>query len=302
MCSSDLNALKWPHEPFTVPQEVAEFFTVHTERLQADWEQWREEFGNLLDTSSEAYRVWSAMDSGYPPDDLEQQLLDVVASEKSLATRVASGKIMQKIAQLMPGFIGGSADLAPSNMTHLKDYDDLSHDCYEGRNIHFGVREHAMGSIMNGLALSKLLIPFGATFLVFADYMRPAIRLAAVQELRTIFVFTHDSFHLGEDGPTHQPIEHLAMLRATPDVLVLRPADSRETALCWAIAIRRMHKPTVLALTRQKLPTLDPVAHPVLHVTRGAYLLHEPRVRDVTLLASGSEVPLAVDAAKLLSA
>jgi transketolase len=187
-------------------------------------------------------------------------------------------------------------------MTYLKGLGDFSRENPSGRNMHFGVREHAMAAILNGMALSGLVIPFGATFFVFSDYMRNSMRLSGLMNQRVVYVLTHDSFYLGEDGPTHQPIEHLAMLRATPTLVVMRPAEARETALAWAFALRREDGPTALVLTRQKLATLDAGKFPKLDVSKGAYVLSEPESREVTLIASGSEVELAMSAAKLLEA
>ena len=206
---------------------------------------------------------------------------------------------MNAIAAALPELVGGSADLDPSTKTYLKGFGDFQPGSYAGRNIHFGVREHAMAGTMNGIALHGGLLPFGATFFNFVDYLKPSLRLAALNKIREVFVFTHDSVFLGEDGPTHQPIEQLAMMRAIPNVIDIRPADSLETLEAWKLAVQPDTGPTVIVLTRQKLPFLgDRDAA----VARGAYVLGDPDdAFDLILIASGSEVSLAVDAAKLLA-
>lgn len=219
-----------------------------------------------------------------------------------IATRSASGKVLNAIAPHLPTLIGGSADLAPSNKTYLSGYSSISKDDFRGRNLHFGVREHAMGGILNGLALHGGIIPYGGTFLVFSDYMRPSIRLAAMMRLPVIYVFTHDSIFVGEDGPTHQPVEQLASLRAIPGLVVIRPADANETAVTWRVALER-RGPVALLLTRQKLPVLDRSnLADAEGLARGAYTLtgSELEVPDLIILASGSEVPLALAAASEL--
>jgi transketolase len=206
---------------------------------------------------------------------------------------------MNAIAAALPELVGGSADLDPSTKTYLKGQGDFQPGSYEGRNIHFGVREHAMGAAMNGIALHGGLLPFGATFFNFADYLKPALRLAAINRIREVYVFTHDSVFLGEDGPTHQPIEQLAMLRATPNVTVVRPADALETLAAWKLAIQPKTGPWAIVLSRQKVPFLG---ERDADVARGGYVLHEPDGGpDLILIATGSEVSLALDAAKLLA-
>jgi transketolase len=222
------------------------------------------------------------------------------AENGSVATREAGGTVMNAIAAALPELVGGSADLDPSTKTYLKGQGDFQPGSYAGRNIHFGVREHAMGAIMSGIALHGGLLPFGATFFNFVDYLKPALRLAAINKIREIYVFTHDSVFLGEDGPTHQPIEQLAMLRATPNVTVVRPADSLETLETWKLAIQPKTGPWALILTRQKLPFLGARN---ADVARGAYVIAEAEgaAPDCILIATGSEVSLALDAAKLLT-
>jgi transketolase len=218
-----------------------------------------------------------------------------------MATREAQGKILDGIMPEFPLVLGGSADLTPSNNTRFKGAQDFSRGNFGGRYLRYGVREHAMGSIMNGIALSQLLMPYGATFFAFADYMRPAIRLAALSHYPTIFVFTHDSIGLGEDGPTHQAVEQLASLRSMPGLVVLRPADANETASAWKIALQRRTGPTVLVLTRQKLPVIDRTRYAPPLLERGAYVLAEGPQPAGILLASGSEVHIALRAHDLLA-
>jgi transketolase len=214
---------------------------------------------------------------------------------------VASGKVLNALASQIDAIIGGSADLAPSTNTYMNGLGEFADDP-PGRNIRFGVREHAMGQIVNGLALHGGFIPFGATFLVFSDYMRPSIRLAAIQQTQSIFVFTHDSIGVGEDGPTHQPVEHLASLRAIPGLSVIRPADANETAAAWKLAIERCG-PTALILSRQNLPIIEDVAKVAAGVPRGAYVLADAArgVPDVILISTGSEVPIVLEAKALLA-
>ena len=214
---------------------------------------------------------------------------------EQVATRSASGAALNAIASSVPELVGGSADLAPSTDTYLKGYADISCGEFEGRNFHFGVREHAMGAVMNGITLHGGFRVFGATFLVFSDYMRPAIRLAALMRIPVTFVYTHDSIGMGEDGPTHQPVEHLAGLRAMPNLVVLRPADANETAVAWKVALERLDGPTVLVLSRQKLPVLRPGGA----VDRGAYVLEEGE--DIVLIGTGSEVSVCLEAREVLA-
>jgi transketolase len=216
---------------------------------------------------------------------------------KPVATRVASGEVINALAPVLPMLIGGSADLGVSNNTDIKSSHSFEAGSYDGRILHFGVREHAMGSTLTGISLNGGLIPFGGTFMTFSDYMRPAIRLAALSEVQVIYVFTHDSIGLGEDGPTHQPIEHLAALRAIPHLFVIRPADSLEVSEAWRIAILRRHAPTALALTRQKVPVIDRNKFAKADgLRRGAYVLADTEAPKLILLATGSEVSLALDA------
>lgn len=221
-----------------------------------------------------------------------------------MATRQASGKVLNAVAPSLPNLIGGAADLAPSTETNLKEYNSFTSEDRHGRNFHFGIREHAMGSALNGMALTKGLLPFGATFLQFADYMRPPIRLAAIMKISPIFVYTHDSIGLGEDGTTHQPIEHLSTLRAIPNVTVIRPADANETAFAWKVAIEKKGGPTVLVFTRQGLPILDQDKYgKASDLEKGAYIVSEgSKGPDLILIATGSEVSLIMQAQEKLEA
>jgi transketolase len=238
------------------------------------------------------------------PSGWQEALPDFGPDDGPLATRAVSGKVLNAIASSLPTLIGGSADLTPSNKTDLQEYPWLQPGEFGGRNIHFGVREHAMGAILNGMALHGGVIPYGGTFLVFSDYMRPAIRMAAFMQLPVVYVFTHDSIGVGEDGPTHQSVEHLAALRVIPDMLVLRPADATETAEAWRIALERRDGPAALILTRQKMPVLNREGLAAVEgVRRGAYVLADSDgVPDVILMASGSEVHVALDARQRLTA
>lgn len=290
--------LGWPEDAqFYIPEEVKARFREAVERGRR-WEQsWQQQFEAFARQYPDVAGQWKRIQSGRLPDGWEKSLPPFSSGSGALATREASGKILNAIADAVPWLIGGSADLAPSTDTLLKKYPDFSRETPQGRNLHFGVREHAMGAITNGMAMSGL-IPFGATFLQFADYQRPAIRLAALSHYPTIFVFTHDSVGLGEDGPTHQPVEHLAALRAIPHLTVIRPADAEETAQAWKFAIENRQSPTALILTRQKLPLIDRQRFaPASLLAKGAYILAEAENGrpDILLIATGSEVSLALE-------
>ncbi|HYH39020.1 MAG TPA: transketolase [Azospirillum sp.] len=297
--------LGWTHEPFVIPTDVTDAWKAAGTRAQGAYKDWagRRE---ALDAAQRA--AFDAAMSGAVPAELPS-LIEAfkkrVSEEKpSWATRVASGNVLDVLVPAVPEMIGGSADLTPSNNTKVKNTADVKGSGeFAGRYVRYGVREHGMATVMNGMALHRGVIPYGGTFMQFADYCRPAIRLAALMKQRSIFVMTHDSIGLGEDGPTHQPVEHLAALRAIPNLLVLRPADAVETAECWQIALERADGPSVLALTRQNVPTLR-TAHTADNVSaRGAYVLLEAEgERTVTLLATGSEVSLAVEARAALQA
>jgi transketolase len=299
----ELNAAKdnlgWEKEPrFFIPDDVLAFYRKAVDRgreLETDWKMRREAYVRLFpDLGAEFNRriLMSKLPEGW-----EAALPTFPADAKGMATRAASGKVINALAPKLPELLGGSADLAPSNNTKIDGTPAFQKDSYAGRNFHFGVREHAMGSILNGMAIFGGLIPYGATFLVFADYMRASIRLAALSHYPSIFIFTHDSVGLGEDGPTHQPVEHLTSLRLIPNLTVIRPADANETAQAWKVAIENRHGPTVLALTRQNLPTLE---SPAL-VEKGAYVLKDFGTPEIILMASGSEVSLVLEAAQKLA-
>jgi transketolase len=298
-------ALDWPLEPsFLIPEEVAQHFSSFADRGRQAAKEWRK----LLDTyaesnPAEAEQLQRVL-AGDLPDKLESTLPEFPANDKGMATRASSGQTINTLAEVLPEFIGGSADLTGSNKTDIKGEEAFSPQNRLGRYIHFGIREHAMAAMMNGMALYGGLIPYGGTFLVFSDYARPSIRLAALMGLRVIYVFTHDSIGLGEDGPTHQPVEQLAALRAIPNLSVIRPADANETAYSWLAALRRQDGPTALALTRQAVPTLDRSNFSsAKNLLKGAYVLAdfgqgEPKV---ILMASGSEVQFILHAAKELA-
>ena len=218
--------------------------------------------------------------------------------EGKLSTRVAAGKALNAIAGLLPGLLGGAADLSPSTETHLKDFSDFEPKTPEGRNFHFGIREHAMGAILNGMALTKGSNPYGATFLIISDYMRPPIRLAAIMKIRPIYIYTHDSIGLGEDGTTHQPVEQLAGLRSVPNMTVIRPADANETSQAWKAALLHQGGPITLILTRQNISIIDTGNYKTSgDLSKGAYILSEPdRAPELILIASGSEVELILQA------
>ncbi len=296
-------ALGWPVEPpFYVPDEaLAEFRKAvdRGKRWQAEWNKVQSAY--QAEHPDDA-RIWTEVHEGVLPDGWEAVLPVFSAQDGPLATRSASGKVMNAIAGVLPTFLGGSADLAPSTKTYLKGHGDLGIDEWCGHNMHFGVREHAMGNIVNGLALHGGVIPYGATFFVFSDYLRPALRLAALMQCHSVFVFTHDSIGVGEDGPTHQPIEHLAAVRAIPGLSVIRPADANETVTAWRLAIEAKG-PTALVLSRQDLPIIDDVFRVHQGVPRGAYVLSDPdgAAPQVILLATGSEVSIALAASERLA-
>lgn len=290
--------LGWPLEPtFYIPDEALVHFREAVRRGRDQEEEWLARFEAYANAYPDLAAEWTVAMNGEPPDGWEADLPTFKPEDGPLATRAASGKVLNAIAARLPTLLGGSADLAPSNNTYLKGYGDFGSENFGARNLHFGVREHAMGSILNGLALHGGIIPYGGTFLVFSDYMRPAIRLAAMTELPLIYVFTHDSIGLGEDGPTHQPIEQLAALRAIPNLTVIRPADAAETAVAWRVTLEHQDGPVALALTRQKLPILDRSKYPSAEgLARGAYVLADAEKPDIVLIASGSEVHLALEA------
>jgi transketolase len=292
--------LGWPTEPaFYVPEEVYSHFAGQKEVLIARKQEWDALLSAYSREHPDLAERWSAWHSGQVPGDLpeDERLWDF--GEKALATRSASGQIMQVLAEYLPNMIGGSADLNASTKTSLKGLGDFQKGNPGGNNIHFGVREHAMGGITSGLALHGGLKPFGSTFLVFFDYMKPAVRLAAMMGISLTYVYTHDSVAVGEDGPTHQPIEHLANLRSIPNLHVLRPADGRETAAAWLHALQRRCGPSALILSRQNLPQLPGTGKGAF---RGGYIVGNEKggKPELILIATGSELQLAIEAQKAL--
>ena len=295
--------LGWPLEPaFLVPDEVRQFWAGRIEEVKKGYEEWHARFSKWQSDNPQKLQLWNALSGRETPADLPEQLAAVVANVTAAeSTRKHGQAVLQRAAALVPGIVGGSADLDPSTFTYLKDCGDAQPGNYGGRNIHFGVREHAMGSIVNGFAYDGFYIPYSATFLLFCDYMRPPMRLAALSELQSIFVFTHDSIFVGEDGPTHQPIEQLAAMRAIPNLEIWRPADGLETAASWASALERKDGPSAFAFSRQKLQPLQR-SRPadIRECMKGAYALNDVAEPEVVLIATGSEVPLAQASLPLL--
>ncbi len=296
--------LGWPIEPdFYVPEKVLDFFRQALESGEKKEKEWKNLSASYQEAFPEPAGEWKQIMTGKLPEGWDQEIPTFPADPKGTATRVASGTVLNALASRLPSLIGGSADLAPSNKTMLKGSTNFAADHYDQRNFHFGVREHGMGSILNGMALHGGVIPYGGTFLIFSDYMRPPIRLAAMMGLKVIYVFTHDSIGLGEDGPTHQPIEQLASLRLIPNLTVIRPADANETAEAWRMALKIEGGPVALILTRQNLPTLDrDLMAPADNLAYGAYVLNslEGSTPEVILMASGSEVSIALEAMEKL--
>ena len=291
----------WPEDAhFLVPDQVLEYTREAIGRGESFEAEWRARFDTYAASFPDLARQFAAEQGDQLPDGWADRIPSFTPQDSPMATRIASSKVMNAIAPAVPNFLGGAADLAPSTETNLAGMGDFERDSYGGRNFHFGIREHAMGAALNGMVLHGGLRPFGATFFIFSDYMRPAIRLAALMEIRPIYVWTHDSVGLGEDGPTHQPIEQLASLRAMPHMTIMRPADANETAICWRLAMEHEGGPVGLALTRQKLPIFD--AEATKGARNGGYILvRESRANlDLILIGTGSEVSLCVEAAKLL--
>ena len=312
--------LGWPAEPaFYVPDEALRYFRQAVDHGREVEASWSTRFAEYARAFPDPAREFEQLMRGELPKDWDKDLPSFPADAKGIATRAASGKVMNAIAPKLPALFGGSADLNPSTQTVLKNEGDFQSPdykpediqgatgggwSYQCRNLHFGVREHAMGAIANGMAAHGGIIPFTATFFVFSDYMRPPIRLSALMDLGVIFVFTHDSIGVGEDGPTHQPVEHLAALRAIPNLVVIRPCDANETAEAWRIAVESRRRPVALVLTRQALPTLDRTRYASAEgLRRGAYVLADgPGDKiDLILIASGSEVALILSAQQKLA-
>ncbi len=301
----ELNAAKenlgWPLEPrFLIPGDVMEFYRDAVEKgreREIDWKMKLDAYKRLYPTLGAELqrRLYGQLPEGWDAD-----LPAFPVDAKGMATRSSSGKVLNALALKLPELVGGSADLTPSNNTLFDQAGDFQKDNPMGRYLRFGVREHAMGAALNGLNLFGGLIAYGGTFLIFSDYMKPAIRIAAISQAPSIFIFTHDSVGLGEDGPTHEPIEQLAGLRAIPHLTVIRPADANEVAQAWKVAISRRNEPTALALTRQNVPTLEGTANGML--SKGAYVLKDFGTPEIILMASGSEVSLIFEAAQKLAA
>jgi transketolase len=298
--------LGWPYEePFTVPDDALQQWRSCVSRGAELEAAWNDDLRRYAEAHPDLARELERRLSGELPHGWEAQLPAFGPDDGALATRAASGKVLNALAAELPELVGGSADLSPSNNTLIAAAPALAPDELAGRNVHFGIREHAMGAVLNGMALHGGLRPYGGTFLVFSDYMRPSIRLAAMMGLDVVYVFTHDSIGLGEDGPTHQPIEMLASLRAIPNLTVVRPADASETVEAWRLAVGRRDGPVALVLTRQKVPVLDrSLLAPADGLAQGGYVLADaPDGRPAAvILASGSEVSLALEARQLLAA
>jgi transketolase len=296
--------LGWPLEPaFFVPDEALKVFRAALEQGKAEEARWIALFEGYCKAYPDQAKELDQWMKGDLPEGWEKDIPGFPADPKGSATRAASGNVLNALAKKFKNLVGGSADLAPSTKTLIKGEGDFESKHFGQRNLHFGVREHAMGGILNGMALHGGLIPYGATFLIFSDYMRPAIRLAALMDLKVIYVFTHDSIGLGEDGPTHQPVEQLAALRAIPNLTVVRPCDASETAEAWRFALSHKNGPVALVLTRQGVPVLDrSVFAPAAGLQLGAYVLADfPKGNpDLLLIASGSEVHIAIQASVML--
>jgi transketolase len=304
-----------PNKDFFVPEQVYEQFKAQVARGQKLEDEWKKKFAAYEQAHPDLAKQFTDWQAKTLPEGWADALPNF-AGEKAMSTRVAQAKVLNAVGPKLPMLLGGSADLAPSTSTYIKGLGDFQsptnesmgpHDMdkgnYGGRNFHFGVREHAMGSALNGMALSQMLIPYGATFLVFSDYCKPALRMAAYMKVQSVFVFTHDSIGLGEDGPTHQPIEHLSMLRSIYGLTTIRPSDATETAIAWKYAIEHRDGPTALALTRQNVPVIDRSKYPAAtNLLKGGYILvGDAKAKpDVIILGSGSEVQFCLGAAELL--
>lgn len=294
-----------PDESFVVPGKVLDFYRQAGEKGVALEKEWDALFEAYKKQYPEEAAEYEAILGNRMPEGWEKKIPAFKAADTKngqMSTRVAGGKVMNSIAASLPGLIGGAADLSPSTETNLKDYSSFSAKDPTGRNFHFGIREHGMGAILNGMAVTKGLIPFGSTFLMFSEYMRPPIRLAAIMKIKPILVYTHDSIGLGEDGTTHQPIEQLISLRSIPNITLIRPADANETAAAWKVALQHKGGPVLLVLTRQNLPILDPLDYKRTgDLSQGAYILSEPdRAPELILIATGSEVSLILRAQQKL--
>lgn len=296
-------AFGWPQDQaFFVPDDVREFVSKLLSQKSDEYASWQSGFEAWSKAHPEKGAQYCRQLSKEIPAALKDDLVSAFADNKKDATRNLSGKALQIIAKHVPYLVGGSADLDPSTKTYLKDGGDVQAGNFAGRNIHFGVREHAMGSIVNGLAYSGAWVPYSATFLVFSDYMRPPMRLAAISHLQSLFIFTHDSFWVGEDGPTHEPIEHYMALRAIPNLYVFRPADGLEVAMCYWAALQKKSRPSTLLFTRQNITPFErEQGFTADDILRGGYVVSGKSVTDTVIVATGSEVGLAVEASKLLA-
>ncbi|HMI66657.1 MAG TPA: transketolase [Cyclobacteriaceae bacterium] len=286
-----------PEKSFVVPDDVLAFYRGCGKKGSEKEKTWNELYKGYQKAHPDLAKEYELLSSGKLPDGWKEKLPVFKAEEGKIATRQASGKVLNAIADSLPSLIGGSADLAPSTETWLKKYEAFTASNYAGRNFHFGIREHGMGSILNGMALTKGIIPFGATFLIFSEYMRPPLRLAAIMKVRPIVVYTHDSIGLGEDGTTHQPVEQLISLRSIPNMTVIRPADANETAQAWRVALEHQDGPVLIVLTRQGLPVIDQTKYgSASQLEKGAYILSDSEKPKVILIATGSEVSLIMEA------
>ena len=296
-------ALGFPTAPlFFLPDIVKETLAARRQELDAQAESWKQRFARWRRAHPDLAKLWDARMSGALPAGLAQRLPSFETG-KAVATRNASGEILQVLSAELPALAGGSADLHPSTKTFIKNEEAVRKGAYRGRNLHFGVREHAMGGILNGMAVHGGFLPYGGTFFVFSDYMRPSVRLAALSGIQVIYVWTHDTVFVGEDGPTHEPVEHHSAIRAIPNLDVIRPADAAETTVAWMMALERTDGPTALLLTRQNVPVLDRTVLPPADMLRkGGYVMLDAEDPEIILIATGSEVHITLDAARLLSA
>jgi transketolase len=292
----------WPEDgQFLIPEDVSAFVAASLEKKRVEYAAWQEHYAGWRKAQPSLAQQLDAQLQRSVDSKLKEDLVATFKEPKKDATRNLSGKAIQVISKHLPGFVGGSADLDPSTKTAISGSGRVGHEGYAGKNIHFGVREHAMGSLANGLAYTQAWIPYTATFLVFSDYMRPAMRVGAISHLQALYIFTHDSFWVGEDGPTHEPIEHVMSLRVIPNMNVYRPADGLEVAMCYYSALQRKNGPSSLIFSRQNLPPLArPATWSVDEVLKGGYVLKDVPKPEVVIVATGSEVSLALDAAELL--
>jgi len=293
-----------PEKSFNIPEEVLNYYRETGNRGVEKENEWNELYKKYKEKFSAEAAEYELFKNGNLPNGWKDNIPVFKPTEKGMATRKASGKMLNSIASKLPMLIGGSADLAPSTDTNLKDFQSFTDQNHSGRNFHFGIREHAMGSILNGMALTKGIIPYGATFLIFSDYMRPPIRLAAIMNIKPIFIYTHDSIGLGEDGTTHQPVEQLIGLRSVPNLTVIRPADANETVQAWVATLEHKNGPVALILTRQEVPEIDQEKYaPATGVQQGAYILSDSQGEpQLILMGSGSEVHLLIEAQEKLKA